>query len=138
MTAAASRENHYEMYRAYKDIINPLFTTVHNLNGTVRSAALCSDDELYPRNNILQPLQAVRQAEWFGAGHGELSAASGRFRRLDTEMLGCAMLQQPLTENAVAHGINHREAPGRGVIPGNRPSRVFQGRPRRADQAKEI
>lgn len=62
-----SREysNNYEMYLAYRDIIDPLFYNIRILNSDIESITIYSDGALNPHGSSLRPLSDIYDMPWY-------------------------------------------------------------------------
>ena len=57
--------NNYEMYIAYRDMIDPLFATVCMLNHDIISGTLYTYSNLYRHGNTVKPIDEVKQFPWY-------------------------------------------------------------------------
>lgn len=64
---ALSRSYHsnFDMYIAYRDTIDPSFTTMKALNRDVKSITLYTDIPMNPHGTMLRPLSEISQADWY-------------------------------------------------------------------------
>lgn len=57
----------FDMYLAYRDVIDPIVTSVPSIDKTVKSITIYSDTPLNPHGNILLPLSKAKKQEWYSA-----------------------------------------------------------------------
>lgn len=57
--------NNYDMYLAYRDVIDPMFFTIRNMNNEIKSITIYSDGSLHPHGNVLRPLTEASETEWY-------------------------------------------------------------------------
>ncbi len=55
----------FDMYLAYRDVIDPAATSVPSIDKSVASITFYSDTSLYPHGNILRPLSKAKEEEWY-------------------------------------------------------------------------
>lgn len=64
-TLAQKYTNNYDMYIAYRDVIDPMFFTIRNMNNEIKSITIYSDGSLYPHGNVLRPLSEASETDWY-------------------------------------------------------------------------
>ncbi|WP_304941817.1 sensor histidine kinase [Vallitalea guaymasensis] len=57
--------NNFEMYLAYKEVIDPLFSTVRSLHNEIEAITVYSNNNINPHGNILRPLSDIEDSNWF-------------------------------------------------------------------------
>lgn len=58
-------ENNFEMYLAYRDVIDPAFQAIRTLNKTIEAVTIYTDTPIYPHGDILRPLSDIAGAPWY-------------------------------------------------------------------------
>ncbi|GMQ63171.1 sensor histidine kinase [Vallitalea maricola] len=61
----SSYNNNFEMYLAYKEVIDPLFSTVRSLHNEIEAITVYSNNNINPHGNILRPLSDIEDSNWF-------------------------------------------------------------------------
>lgn len=56
---------YFRMYKAYQDVIEPLFQTYYALHPNLASITIYSSCDLHPYNGYIQPLSDLKEFEWF-------------------------------------------------------------------------
>ena len=62
---ASDYDNNYDMYLAYREVIDPLFLTPRSLYEEIDRITVYSDNNINPHGNILRPLSNIQGFEWF-------------------------------------------------------------------------
>ena len=62
---------YFQMYKAYQDVIEPLFQTYYALHPDLDKITIYSSCDLHPYNGYIQPLSALKNLEWFPLVDGE-------------------------------------------------------------------
>lgn len=57
-------DNNFEMYLAYRDVIDPLLQTVRLLNRDFNRLILYTDNPIYPHGFVLKPLEQLAEYTW--------------------------------------------------------------------------
>ncbi|GMQ57963.1 sensor histidine kinase [Vallitalea sediminicola] len=65
VTLNSSYNNNYEMYLAYKEVIDPLFSTVRSLHNEIEAITVYSNININPHGNVLRPLSDIDDLYWF-------------------------------------------------------------------------
>ncbi len=58
-------DNNAEMYLVFRDILDPLFTTLKAFNSNITSITLYTDISIYPHGSILHPLSELQGNSYF-------------------------------------------------------------------------
>lgn len=64
-TLSQNYTNNFDMYIAYRDVIDPMFFTIRNMNNEIKSITIYSDGSLHPHGNVLRPLTEASEKEWY-------------------------------------------------------------------------
>ena len=56
---------YFRMYKAYQDVIEPLFQTYYALHPDLAAITIYSSCDLHPYNGYIQPLTDLKELEWF-------------------------------------------------------------------------
>lgn len=62
---SAKYTNNYDMYIAYRDIIDPLIETIKLTQQDISCITIYTDCEIYPHGTILRPLSELEGTEWY-------------------------------------------------------------------------
>ena len=57
--------SNYEMYKTYKNIIDPMFLTMRSMNSDIESITLYTDVNIYPHGDSLRPLSEITKYSWY-------------------------------------------------------------------------
>lgn len=60
-----SYANNYEMYLMYRDIIDPMFTTIRSLNTDFNKITVYTDNPINPHGSELRPLKDICEMPWY-------------------------------------------------------------------------
>lgn len=58
-------DSNYDMYIAFRDTLDPLFTTLKSFNSNILNITLYTDISIYPHGSILRPLSEIQNNDWF-------------------------------------------------------------------------
>ena len=58
-------ESNSQMYRAYTQEIEPLFSTIKHLNPSITKIIIYTDLDIYPRTGVLEPLDQIEYYPWY-------------------------------------------------------------------------
>lgn len=64
---------YFQMYKAYQDIIEPLFQTYYALHPDLTKLTIYSSCDLHPYNGYVQSFSTLRNLEWFPLVEGKYS-----------------------------------------------------------------
>lgn len=65
VTLKSNYTNNYQMYLAYRDIIDPLQETICLVQRDVKEVTIYSNCNIYPHGNILRPISEIAQTRWY-------------------------------------------------------------------------
>lgn len=57
--------SNYDMYLAYREVIDPLFVTVRSLHPEIDTVTVYSDNSINPHGDVLLPLSKIESLPWF-------------------------------------------------------------------------
>lgn len=57
--------NNYDMYYAYMNEFDPLFTTVRSLHSEIKTITIYTDNPIYPHGSTLRPLTDIETQPWY-------------------------------------------------------------------------
>lgn len=57
--------NNYEMYLAYRDMIDPFFMNIRFLHNEINRITIYSNNKINPHGNILRPLSDIEHSNWY-------------------------------------------------------------------------
>lgn len=60
-----SYANNYEMYLMYRDVIDPMFTTIRSLNTDFNKITVYTDNPVNPHGSELRPLKDICEIPWY-------------------------------------------------------------------------
>ena len=66
-------DNNFDMYLAYRDVIDPLFLTIRSLHSTINSITIYSDSTLNPHGDSLRPLADITDTAWYQTAYHQTS-----------------------------------------------------------------
>lgn len=58
-------KSNFDMYLAYQEIYDPLFTTIRSLHSDIDTVTIYTDNPMHPHGSVLRPLNDVSDTAWF-------------------------------------------------------------------------
>ncbi len=65
LALSTTYEKTSDMYLAYRDIIDPMFTTLRALNSNIKKITLYTDNPINPHGTVLRPLTDIEEQGWY-------------------------------------------------------------------------
>lgn len=66
---AKTYDNNYDMYKTYRDVIDPLFLTISSLHSTINTVTIFTDNPIYPHGDVLLPLSQITESSRFNTAY---------------------------------------------------------------------